>query len=263
MRQCKWVRKRTYVKNEIWETDCKMPMLDNHSPRRQTASETNEAVKKCNELHSVYNCQAMLELNFKPGDWHIALTYNDDNVTDDRAVIKKRARQFVERLRRRCVKLGIELKYLTMDEVGVRSKRWHHHFVLPQEIPIQLIRDLWPYGIVRLLNCLYTSDQGFEGLARYYVDKTKGGRKDDDRLPRERRYRFSRSCIKPKVTYEPMYSKEWTDKPPKGMTEKPGSRQEFVMADGGYPCRRIKWIGGNADICRVIRQASAKRILRI
>ena len=243
-----WVRKRIHIKTddryEIWEADCKMPMLGNHNPRCRASRKSSEAVKKINEIHSVENCQAMLEMNFKPGDWHISLTYNDDNYTEEKAVVMKRARQFVEKLRRWCKKHDVELKYLTMDEQGVKSKRWHHHFVLPSEIPIQVIRDLWQYGFVKLNNCLYDSINGFYGLALYFVDKTKGGRKEDDRKSRERRYRFSRNCIKPKITYEIMHSRSWTDKPPKGMIEKPGSREEFVMADSNYPCRKIKWVGG-------------------
>lgn len=247
---CKWVRKKIHIvtedKVEIWETDCKMPMLGNHNSRSKSIKATSDTVKKINEIHSIENCQAMLEMNFKPGDWHIALTYNDDNYIADKDTVMKRARQFVEKLRRWCRKHDIELKYLTMDERGVKSKRWHHHFVLPAEIPIQVIRDVWKYGFVRLLNCLYEdNEKGFHDLAAYYVDKTKGGRKEDDRQPRERRYRFSRNCVKPKVTYEAMYSHSWTDKPPMGMVEKPGSRYEFVMADGNYPCRKIKWVGGN------------------
>lgn len=194
------------------------PMYGNHNKRLSRIAETAEAVKKINKSHAVDMCEGTLKMNFKPDDWHIACTYSDKcyaGVDYDRTVKDKR--NFIAKLRRQCKKLGVELKYLTMTEEGVKSKKWHHHFVLPQEIPYPIIRKCWPFGQVRILNTLYV-DGDFRGLAEYYVDKTKGGQKEDSRKKGERRFSFSLNCVKPKVTIEKNLSDSWFKVPrvPKG-----------------------------------------------
>ena len=217
------------------------PMFGNHAPRRKRSSETCPAVKKCNDDHNIDYVNAVLTMNFTVHDWHIALTYSDEcaDRLDEERVLKDR-RNFITKLRRRCQKLGIELKYLTMTEQGVRSKRWHHHFVLPKEIPIPLLYECWGFGHIRILNTLYESPDDFRGLAKYYVDKSKGGTKEDDRLKGQHRYSFSRNCEKPEVTYETGLAASWRSVPipPDGWTVKPGSLFNGIDELSGYPFQK-------------------------
>lgn len=201
------------------------PMLGNHGKRSGKSLETSERVKKINEIHKVDYCEGMLHNNFVPLDWHVALTYDDEHcsgVDEERA--RKDTRNFRKKLERRCKKAGIELKYLTMTECGVRSARWHHHYVLPHSISIEMMYECWDKGSIRILNTLY-KDGNFRGLAEYYVDKTKGGQKNDDSPRYKHKYSFSRNCTKPIVTYETGLGEKWRSAPvpPFGWRLKPDS----------------------------------------
>lgn len=206
------------------------PMLGNHKKREERSLETSERVKKINEIHKIDYCEAMFNTNFSPGDLHIALTYDDEHYigVDEERALKDR-RNFIKKLRRRCKKLyDIDIKYCTMTEQGIRSDRWHHHFVLPRgtkEKPIEyLLDECWEKGRIRILNTLY-KDGNFRGLAEYYVDKTKGGQKEDTAPRYKHKYSFSRNCAKPIVTYETDLSEKWrsTPLPPLGWQLKPDS----------------------------------------
>lgn len=225
-------------------TNVNAPMYGNHNKRYEKVKETSVAVKRVNQQHAVDYCNAMLEMNFKPHDWHIALTYSDENYVDvDEKRAAKDKRNFINKMKRRCEKSGIEFKYLTMTEKGVRSNKIHHHFVVPSEITRKMQFECWPFGQIRILNTLY-ADGDFYGLAQYYVDKTKGGQKEDDRKKFERRYSFSKNCLKPEITYETNLAETWLKVPraPKGWYLDPDSL--FVSTDswGGYPFQKYTLI---------------------
>lgn len=238
------IRKTVDFGKEKRISNINAPMFRNHRKRTDRLNGTSAAVKKINEEHSVDECEGTLIMNFAPHDWHIALTYSDENyvgVDEERAMKDKR--NFICKLKRRCEKLGIELKYLTMSEQGVKSDKWHHHFVLPQAISIPLLYECWTFGQIRILNTLYANGD-FRGLAKYYVDKTKGGQKEDDRQKGKRRYSFSKNCVKPVITYETNLADSWrkTPRAPKGWMIKKGSLYNSVDGWGGYPYQKYTLI---------------------
>lgn len=234
------IRKTVDLGNERRITNINAPMFGNHRRRSGKIRGTSDAVKKINEAHSVDECECTMKMNFVPHDWHIALTYSDENYpgVDEERALKDR-RNFISKLKRRCEKCGIELKYLTMSEQGVRSNKWHHHFVLPQGISIAMMYECWAFGQIRILNTLYANGD-FRGLAKYFVDKTKGGQKDDDRRKGQRRYSFSRNCIKPLITYETGLADTWlkNPRPPKGWRIKPDSVYNSEDGWAGYPYQK-------------------------
>ena len=233
------IRKTVDFGNERHVTNVNAPMFGNHKKRIGRIQGTSQAVKKINEEHSIDYCFGKLRMNFRPCDWHIALTYSDENYVDDEQRAMKDRRNFISKLRRRCIKAGIELKYLVMTEQGVKSKKWHHHFVLPQEISIAMLYECWQFGHIRILNTLYP-DGDFRGLAKYFVDKTKGGQKEDDRKKGCSHYRFSKNCKDPVITYETGLSDTWlaVPRPPKGWRLKPDSLYNSVDGWGGYPYQK-------------------------
>lgn len=99
--------------------------------------------------------------------------------------------------------------------------------------------ECWPFGQIRILNTLYANGD-FSGLAKYYVDKTKGGQKEDDREKGCSHFRFSNNCTGPKVTYEALYSYHWlkTPRAPQGYYVKPGSVYEGTDPFGSYPYQK-------------------------
>lgn len=248
------IRKTVDFGNERHVTNVNAPMFGNHNSRGVSLRDTSEAVKKVNEEHSIDSCLGKLKMNFRPHDWHIALTYSDENYSgvDEKRALKDR-RNFISKLRRRCRKAGIDLKYLVMSEQGVKSNKWHHHFVLPQEISIAMLYECWQFGQVRILNTMYSNGE-FRGLAKYFVDKTKDGQKENDRRKGCSRYRFSKNCAEPKITYETGLSDTWlaVPRPPKGWVLKPDSLFNSVDGWGSYPYQKYILIktGGEKTKCR-------------
>ena len=208
-----YIKRTVEAGNKIFVSKFLAPMFGNHRSRSVRLKETSPSVKKCNDFHAAEKCEAKILVNFRPGDWHISLTYADvENLTEEQA--KKDVRNFLDRLKRRCAKQNITLRYVKMTERSLKG-RLHHHLILPQEIPGQMILECWEHGIVKA-NALLGSD--VRGLAEYFVDKTKKGQKNDDRPKNTARYSFSRNCIEPKITYENISASKWRIEPkaPKG-----------------------------------------------
>ena len=236
-----YIKRTIYAGDEIYVTKINAPMFGNHNSRSERVKPTAPAVKKCSDFRAAELCEAKLKLNFRPHDWHIALTYScpPEEQTDERC--SKDLRNFLDKLKRRCIKNGITLKYLKMTEKGVRSHKIHHHLVLPQEISISMMYECWSFGQIRILNTLYANGD-FKGLAEYFVDKTKGGQKDDDRKKGEHRFTFSRNCKEPKITYELIHFSRW-NKPaaPKGYIVKQDSIRTGTTS-AGFPYQRYTLI---------------------
>ena len=214
------------------------PMFGNHRKRCRKFRGSSDAVKKINQAHKVDTVEGILKMNFQPGDWHLALTYSDENVGDEIKVRKDR-RNFFAKLKRRCEKIGLEMKYISTVEQGVRSSKWHIHVVLPQKIPITTIFECWQFGQVRILNVLYR-DGNFRGLAKYLVDRTKGGEIEDTSPAYSKSFSCSRNCVKPVITYETNLGESWrkTPRPPKGWAIKPDSIYNSSDGWGGYPYQK-------------------------
>ena len=208
-----YIKRTVDAGNKIFISKFSAPMFGNHNSRSKKIKATSAAVRKCNDFHAVEKCEAKILVNFRPGDWHISLTYaNVEDLTEEQA--KKDLRNFLYKLKRRCRKNNITLKYLKMTDKSC-SGRLHHHLVLPQEITGGMLKECWEHGIVKVLALL--SDD-VRGLAEYYVDKTKKGQKEDDRQEFVPRYSFSRNCTEPKTEYEIISANKWTNTPraPKG-----------------------------------------------
>ena len=208
-----YIKRTVEAGSKIFIAKFSAPMLGNHKSRSRKIKETSAAHKKCNDFHAAEKCEAKILVNFRPGDLHISLTYeNVDGLTEEQA--KKDLRNFLDKIKRRCDKNNITLKYLKMTDKSCKG-RLHHHLVLPQEIPNDMILECWKHGIVKTIAML-TDD--VRGLAEYFVDKTKKGQKDDDRPEFVPRYSFSRNCTEPKTRYEIIGAGKWLDEPraPKG-----------------------------------------------
>lgn len=240
-----YIKRTIDAGDEIFITKISAPMFGNHSSRSKKAKPTAPAVKKCSDFRAAELCEAKLKLNFRPHDWHIALTYSctAEEQTEERCA--KDLRNFLDKLKRRCVKNDITLKYLKMTEKGVRSHKIHHHLVLPQEISIAMMYECWSLGQIRILGTLYPNGD-LRGLAEYFVDKTKGGQKDDDRRKGEHRFSFSRNCAEPKITYEVINFSRWkAPTAPRGFIVKKDSVRTGTTLTG-FPYQRYTLIRAGA-----------------
>ncbi len=212
-------------------------MLGNHS-KRGNAKKAAESVLKKVEKHNfkmaakkLYN---LLRANFDTGDWHLALTYRPDiDVTPDTA--EKEMHNFLKRLRYRCKRDGITLKYIWNTDVSAKGKI-HHHIILPKAISLQTLDGLWRLGRVHDNSRLYP-DKDFYGLACYLIDPSHKGELPDTHVKNKKRYKCSNNLIRPVVDYEIIHAARWSAAPraPKGYRIKPDSLYNSIDDFTGYP----------------------------
>ncbi len=216
------------------------PMLGNHDARESKLKKTAIAIAKNNDRHTVVKVENKIKANFSPRDWYLTLSYADERLPHDEERAKKNIRNFLNKVKRRYIKAGKELKYLVTTEQGERSGRWHHHLIIPAGITYDDIERLWQDGSVfprRLWAHGNMNDDkdrlNVHRLAEYFVGTNKKGKSRDTRAVHKKRYSFSRNCIEPVVTYEAMPLR-WVKKPrpPKGWKIAAGSLVEYEDAYG-------------------------------
>lgn len=104
------------------------------------------AMEKINYKKAEDHLRRTLYQNFRPGDWHIVLTYRPSDRPDVKQS-KKLLDKFLRDLRKHFRKvLKKELRYIAVTEF--KSKNIHHHVVI-EGIDIRPLRKLWECGTVR------------------------------------------------------------------------------------------------------------------
>ena len=152
-------------------------------------------------------------------DYNIVLTYpaNDRRTLDD---AKAAMRDFFKLYRPYCREHGYKPDYVYNTEVGARGAI-HHHIILHSHRDIEIIEDLWAQAsggkVQHGGNWRLWHNYDWYGLARYYVDRTKGGKLPDTHIHGERRYIPSKGLKKPKITVERVDAERWyKPRAPKG-----------------------------------------------
>lgn len=212
------------------------PNLGNTSGRAQRQKPTKAAVQKVNQRHAVERCEDKIRANFLPGDKFITLTFADSCTCQSRHDASRAYDAFIKRLRRRCDKSGIEVKFCKTIERGERTGRWHIHAIINDDVPYELIRSCWSKCGSVFVTALWGDNSGFanvHNLAEYFVGVHKKGKCIGDKPKSERTYSFSANCVEPVVTYEPMSAK-WLDTPriPCGWKLADNSLEEYIDAYG-------------------------------
>ena len=214
------------------------PMLGNHSPRGKRKKKTQEAVEKNNDRAAVRKCENKLKYNFSPGDWWATLTYDDLHHPQDMERAKKNIRNFLCKAKRLCNKKGKVLKYGQVTELGTKTKRWHHHIIIPGYITYEELEKLWPNGnihVKRLWRNSIDDEKDSLNVLRLaeYIVGTSSEKRQEMRENGLRQYSFSRNCLDPVVTYEFM-SPRWIARPRDTDTWKldPKSLVEYTDAYG-------------------------------
>ena len=178
-------------------------------PHEKKRNPTPEDVKRINERNLVKKLQRLILCNFEEGDYHITLTYRDENRPDEEGA-NKELKKFISKLQRWYKKQGSELKYIKVTEKG--KKKIHHHILINQiEGCLKKIREIWKGGIYPSI--MY-GEGNFEQLADYLVKETKKARKEGGELA----YSPSRNLEKPVKKTEIIKAESWVEipVPPKG-----------------------------------------------
>lgn len=231
-----YIKKTTECCGEIEVVKFNGGMFGNHSERKSKKNcvKTATKVEKHNFTMTAKKLFNLLRENFTAGDLHLTFTYHP-NINIDKAQAKIEMRNFLKRLRNYCKKQDIICKYIWNTDVSVRGKI-HHHIILPKEISISVLNQLWKAGKVVFNDTLYKNFD-YYGLAEYLIDPTHKGELPDTHANGENRYNCSKNLKRPKVEYEKIHANKWNldPKPPKGYIIKPDSLYNSVDEYSGYP----------------------------
>lgn len=155
---------------------------------------TKDAQRKVNTRQAEKKLRRIMNANFKGGDFHLILGYKRGKDDPYRTAEEMKAdiQLFFKKLRREYRKLGKELKYIHVAEVGERGAR-HHHVVL-NKIDTDVLQKCWPYGRVQIYP-LDNSGQ-YSELASYFIKYTDKYC-HTDKATQTKRWNCSRNLVRP------------------------------------------------------------------
>ncbi|EHI98013.1 hypothetical protein CDLVIII_1314 [Clostridium sp. DL-VIII] len=165
---------------------------------------TTEEQEKINQRHAEDKLRWKMNANFVDGDYHTVFDYNSENKPDGKEEMRKDMSDCLKQLRKECKKLGMELKYIHVMEIGQKGAR-HHHLVI-NEIPIKILRKCWTKGRIHVTP-LNTNGQ-YKKLANYFI-KYSSTTKELQR----KRYYSSKNLIIPEPDIEIVASNKYLEEP--------------------------------------------------
>lgn len=158
--------------------------------RKPKVNRSPESVKKTNLRNAIIKLTAIINANFKNGDYHIVLT-NADNA--DPEEVKERLQKFLRRMRGRskAKTKGFEWKWVAAIEYD--GKRPHVHMVCTR-VERKIIEACWTWGHVSFRPL--DTDGEYSKLADYFCKETEETFRQPDAIQKQR-YAHSRNCIIP------------------------------------------------------------------
>lgn len=139
--------------------------------RKKKMKPTGAAMERVNRINRARRLADLVNLNFTKSDYQLKLDYsafkcaNGRNPEPDEVI--KCVRNFIRRLKRLYEKLGIELKYIYVSEVGIRGHISHHHVIISAGASFEQIKELWREGGIWMRR-LYFDRRGCSELAEYF-----------------------------------------------------------------------------------------------
>lgn len=223
--------------------------------RKPKSNPTSEAVRKINFRNAVKILTAKLNHNFKPGDYHLVLTYARPLAPEE---ARRCLERFLNNLRGYCKRNDIDFKWVAVTEY--EHSRIHHHIVM-SEIDLEEISKRWKYGYIKPV--LLDKSGNYYRLAEYLLKETEKTFRNDDSL-QKRRYSCSRSVVMPEVKREKVAGREvYQDiKTPKGYSVDEDTVRkyehailrvecmEYIMVCDDESCRLKRWKRGRAVTVR-------------
>ena len=205
---------------------------------------TKEEITKANMRQAARKLVRKINANFRPGDWHVILTYRK-TTRPDRQEARKALSGLLEKLRAEYRKHGFQLKYIHATEY--ENKAIHHHLIINnvndgKRTTSDYIRKLWKERGSPKFVGLY-DDGEYQKLAEYIVKETEKTFRQPD-SPSKQRYSCSRNLITPRPRRRTRTTKKGWDmdpKPRKGYYILPGSLYNGTDKLG-YPYQRYTMV---------------------
>lgn len=164
----------------------------------QRNKKTPEEIREANVRQAARKLSRILNANFRPGDWHVTLTYRRGSCPSPKEG-KKNLDSFLRNLRDRYKRRGFQLKYVTVTEY--KNKAIHHHVILNnindgKKTTADHVRELWKGRGNPKFIPLYDNGE-YSHLASYLIKETAKTFKEKDSVEKQR-YSSSRNLIIPK-----------------------------------------------------------------
>lgn len=158
---------------------------------------TREEIQQANMRQAARKLARKINANFKPGDWHVTLTYKDKPTIGE---AQDNISKFLDKMRDRYKRRGHQFKYILVTEY--KKKRVHHHIIINhindgKRTTTDFVREAWKgKGSPKFVG-LYDNAE-YRKLADYFVKETEKTFREDD-SPVKQRYSCSRNLINPQV----------------------------------------------------------------
>lgn len=190
-------KKSNYIETDIFLMPATAPSLKRAKRNAGFADMDPKMLKKymehkarqqdLNDARARRKCRLLAETNFKLGDYRLDLTYNDAHLPADFKEAVKEMGNFLRRLKRMAKKLGKELKYIGVTELGSVNGRLHHHLLINSDCGLtrEEIEEAWGNGF-----CHTDVNRDTEKAVKYLL---KAGRV----YKGARVYKASRNLVKP------------------------------------------------------------------
>ena len=195
-------KKSNYIEVDIFE----------HTETTRRARKKKELLsppkqQNLNDKNSRRYFSLLVKSNFNNGDYHLALTYNDEHRPETIEEAEHFVENYIRRLRTAYKKAGVnKVEYIFVTEIGKRGKKIHHHVLLKNVgVSRDAIEDCWTRKGIGFANCrkIQANEKGIEQLASY-LQKEPAGKK---------RWKNSKGLIRPWVTTsDDKYSRRKIDK---------------------------------------------------
>lgn len=171
---------------------------ENRGIRQPIIKKTKDEIQRANMLQAARKLARKINANFKPGDWHLTLTYRKEE-RPDRKTAQKYIAKFIADMRKEYSRHGYQFKYIQVTEY--KNKAIHHHIVLNhvndgKKTTTDYIRRFWKGRGSPKWVSLYDNGE-YRVLAEYLVKETEKTFRDGD-SPVKQRYSCSRNLVEPK-----------------------------------------------------------------
>lgn len=170
-----------------------------HAPKGETVAPTSERVKRVNRRRAEEKLRLIMNANFVDGrDALVTLDFSPENRPESYDDMKRQVQNFLQRLRRKYKKLGIQCKYIWVGEIGPKGGV-HVHMMLNEvdRIGGKGLMELWGLGATHI-DTLWSHGQ-YRAIASYfmkYTDKTE----ETTGVHLGKKYNPSHGLTQPKVT---------------------------------------------------------------
>jgi hypothetical protein len=164
------------------------PPGEKREPKKKV---TSEAQYEINRRKAERDLRRLMNTNFRDGDFLVRLDFFKEDRPDG-SMMQEMVRKFLRRMREALKRIGQELKYIYVIEIGPRGGR-HVHLMISR-CELELIRKCWTHGGIHI-DPLNSGGQ-YKKIAAYFIKYSERTRQTEGQLV-GRRWNPSRNLKKP------------------------------------------------------------------